>query len=350
MLADVDALVQHDAPIGAELTWYGLGGRADTLVRPRSVAALQTLLKRCRESGVTLRVLGSGANLLVADEGVDGIVVRLDQPAFRDASTIHRHRNGRGGSPAPGGGAMAAEETVRESLGGAEGVGERGDGMRVMAGASLEKLVMHTATRGLSGIEALAGIPASIGGAIRMNAGGKFGAIADTVASVGCLTLDGSLKVYHRLHIDFDYRRCSIIDPVILWAELKLSPQDPKKTHARVKEIFKYKKDSQPMAEKSAGCAFKNPRSLDEPGRRVSAGQLIDRAGLKGYSIGGAAISERHANFFVAREGATADDLIRLMDHAAAVVKRELGYELKREVVVWRRSRKVDGEALGHAV
>ncbi len=314
IVEDLDLEVEFDAPIGTEMTWYKVGGRADVLVRPRSVEALCNLMRRCNETGTTARVLGSGANLLIADEGVDGIVVHLDHAAFREVSTIHRHRVHRAGVE-----------------------GRAGDAMRVMAGKSLEQLVMSAATQGLSGIECMAGVPASVGGAIRMNAGGKFGCIGDAVVAVGCINLKGDLVVHEGPDVTFEYRRCSIIDPVILWAELALTPDDPARTHARVKEIFAYKKQSQPMAANSAGCVFRNPPASDGSGRLVSAGELIDRAGLKGCSVGGASISQRHANFFTAEPGASANDIIALIDHAAKVVAEHSGYELVREVVVWKR-------------
>lgn len=316
IVEDLDIEVEFDAPIGTEMTWYRVGGRADVLARPRSVEALCNLMRRSHESGITLRVLGSGANLLVADEGVDGVVVHLDHQVFREVSTIHRHRVHRAGVE-----------------------GRAGDAMRVMAGKSLEQLVMSSATQGLSGIECMAGVPATIGGAIRMNAGGKYGCIGDAVVAVGCINVKGDLVVHEGSDVSFEYRRCSIIDPIILWAELGLTPDDPAKTHAKVKEIFAYKKQSQPMAANSAGCVFRNPPGRDGSGRLVSAGQLIDRAGLKGYSIGGATISERHANFFTADPGTSADDIIALIDHSARVVAEQLGYELVREVVVWRRGK-----------
>ncbi|MFG0329551.1 MAG: UDP-N-acetylmuramate dehydrogenase [Phycisphaerales bacterium] len=313
LVDDLEVIVEYDAAIGRDMTWYGIGGNADTLVRPRTVNALRTLLRRAREESITVRVLGSGANLLVDDDGVDGIVVHLDEAPFREASTIHRHRKNRGGA------------------------GEAGDGARIMAGASMERLVIRFALDGMSGIEMMAGVPSSLGGAIRMNAGGKFGSIGDAVAAVGALDLDGRLVVHPAEELEFGYRRTSLIEPVILWAELKLTPDDPKRVHERVKEIFKYKKSSQPMGEASAGCVFKNPPSPQNPQQRMSAGELIDRAGLKGLSKGGAMISERHANFFVAREGASARDLIQLIELAVSRVRDQFGVELRRELVVWRR-------------
>ncbi|MFW5652481.1 MAG: UDP-N-acetylmuramate dehydrogenase [Planctomycetota bacterium] len=343
MLHDLDVEAEANAPL-APLTWYRLGGRADWLVTPRSPAALQCVMKRCRESGVPFRVMGSGANLLVADEGVRGIVIRLSDAAFRQVSTIHRHRRNRGGDGRPG------------------------DGLRIMAGAQMERLVMNMAMQGMAGLECMAGIPSTLGGAVRMNAGGRYGSIADIITAVGCLGLDGEPQVYARSEIEFGYRRCSLIEPVILWAEVRLTPDDPKEVHSRVKDIFRYKKQTQPMGEHSAGCVFKNPaRRPGQAGQiesgtgktdhnstanarsggdgrpdaadasiRESAGRLIDTCGLKGYSIGGAAVSEKHANFLVTRSGCTATDMMNLIEHIVRVVREETGYELERELVVWR--------------
>lgn len=311
---DLDASVEFAAPLGP-MTWYRLGGGADVLVRPRSVEALATLVRRCHESGIPIRIIGSGANLLIDDDGVDGVVVVLDNPAFRAVSPLHRHRAHRGGYN-----------------------GEAGDAVRVMAGAAMERLVMNTAGRGLSGLEMMAGIPASVGGALRMNAGGRFGEIGDAVSAVACINLNGEIVVYGRNELDFAYRSCSIADPVILWSEFRLTPDDPKRVHEKVKEIFRYKKSTQPLAQHSAGCVFKNPLSKSDRSRRISAGELIERAGLKGATRGGAVISTQHANFFVAGKGCTARDLIELMDLAARTVARELGYELVPEIVIWRRA------------
>jgi UDP-N-acetylmuramate dehydrogenase len=303
LFSDLDVEVATDAPVGATMTWYGIGGRADLLVRPRGVEALTTLLRRCNRSGTALRVLGSGANLLVADEGVDGIVVKLDAPAFA---------------------------AVRYN--------PEGDvhAMRAMAGADLARVIMDTARRGLEGLSHLAGIPATIGGAVRMNAGGAFGDIGSAVRSVTCLSSAGEQVTYAAPELRFDYRSTNIPDPVILWAVLGLAPGDPVALRARVKEVFAFKKSTQPLADHSAGCAFKNPwdPTLE---RRVPAGRLIDEAGLKGLTIGGAAVSRHHANFIVVQPGATAADVLALMDEVRRRVFDHAGLELEREVVVWRR-------------
>lgn len=327
-----------DAPIGQTMTWYRIGGKADYLVEPATISDLCALVRRCREHRFPFRVLGSGANLLIDDEGVDGIVVRLCQDEFVGHSWVHRHRAGRGGP-------VQLASTGAFPSGG-------GHSLRVMAGEKLERLVQLTAKQGMSGLESMAGIPASVGGAVRMNAGGKYGSIGDRIAAVGVVDFAGSERVYAAEDIQFEYRRTSLVDPVILWAEFRLEPEDPDHVRARVREIFQHKTGSQPMSEKSCGCVFKNPLcnshdlkptfAPDSYGR-ISAGALIDRAGLKGVRIGDAEISPRHANFITVDAKARARDVMSLMDHAARAVKERFGYELHPEIVIWRR-RSMEGE------
>ena len=299
---DLDVEVTPDAPIGAQ-TWYGVGGRADLLVRPKSVDALCTLVKRCHRSDVMLRIIGSGANLLVGDEGVGGIVIKLDQPAFR---------------------------ITKDNPTGAI------DRMRVMAGADMAKTLNECVRRGLDGLTQMAGIPASIGGALRMNAGGAFGAIGDSVSRVTCVSRTGELVTYPGSELQFGYRCTNIPDPIIISAVFSMTETDPIKLRERVLEIFNYKKSTQPLAENSAGCTFKNPVDpISE--ETVPAGKLIDDAGLKGLTIGGASVSTRHANFVVTQPGATASNVIELLDVIKKRVYEHSGIELEREVVVWQR-------------
>jgi UDP-N-acetylmuramate dehydrogenase len=248
-------------------------------------------------------VLGSGANLLVADEGVDGVVVKLDQEAFTE---------------------VKYNPTGQVSA------------MRAMAGADMARTLMDATRRGLEGLSQMAGIPATIGGAIRMNAGGAYGAIGDAVESVACLTRSGEKVTYPASEIKFGYRGTNIPDPIILWATFKLTPTDPIALRERVKEIFSYKKSTQPLADHSAGCTFKNP--IDPVSeQRVPAGRLIDEAGLKGLSVGGATVSERHANFIVTRPGAAADDVLQLLELVRQRVFAHAGIELVTEIAVWKR-------------
>ncbi len=297
--------IRHElrAPLG-QYTWYGVGGAARVLAHPSSVQQLASLVSRCHEQHIPLRVLGSGANLLVADEGVDAMVVKLDEPHFKQV---------------------------------------RFEEQRVIAGAGydLMDLVRETAHRGLGGLEGLAGIPASVGGAVRMNAGGQFGEIGAVVARVQ--VMDGTGHVYYRDRDDlvFAYRKSNIVAPFILEAEFELTPEEPEQLMRQVKEIFFYKKTTQPMGAASAGCAFKNPQPDAEaletnPHLGHSAGKLIDLAGLKGYRIGGAEVSTVHANFMVAHAGCKANDLLELLQYVEQVVQDRFGVKLAREVVVWR--------------
>ena len=302
LLGNLDADIVPDAPLGA-MTWYGIGGRADLLVRPRSVEGLATLVKRCHRSGTSLRVFGSGANLLVGDDGVDGIVLRLDLPAFREI------KYNRTGEPRT---------------------------MRAMGGADMAKTLMDAARRGLEGLSQMAGIPATIGGAVRMNAGGTYGCIGDAVRSVTCLTRAGDLHTYPASELKFHYRATNIPDPIILAATFDLTPTDPVALRDRVKSIFAYKKSTQPLADHSAGCTFRNPVDPVTE-KRVPAGRLIDEAGLKGHTIGGASISRHHANFIITQPPATATDVLQLLEFVRRRVYEHAGLELEEEVVVWRR-------------
>lgn len=293
-----------DVPMGP-LTWYGVGGHAAVVASPAGIEPLAQVLRLCHERGQRVYLLGRGANLLVDDQGVDGVVVRMDDPAFRQVTF-------------------------------------EGSTVTVGAGYDLARLVLDTAKRGLGGIECLAGIPASVGGAVRMNAGGAFGAIGEVVAAVTVMDADGSVRRINRDALRFSYRASSIDAPCIVEVTLELTADDPDALVRRVKEIFLFKKTSQPLAENSAGCAFKNPvdpsinlADYDGTPPRVSAGKLIDQAGLKGFRTGGAEVSERHANFITTHANCTAGDVLAVMDHVADVVLHQFGITLEREVVVW---------------
>lgn len=278
------------------LTWYGVGGPARVLARPSSVHQLSALASQCHKENVPVYVLGSGANLLVTDQGVDGVVVRLDDPCFKQLKI---------------------------------------DGKHVTAGAGydLAKLVLETAKGGLGGLACLAGIPATVGGAVRMNAGGTFGEIGHAVQRVRVMSANGQTYYRDRDDLIFSYRKTNIVAPYILEVEFELVPDDPDAVMRQVKEIFLYKKTSQPLASDSAGCAFKNP-DPQESGR-ASAGKLIEQAGLKGYRVGGAAVSEMHANFIVTTKPCTAADVLAVLQHVEQTVHNLYNISLQREVVVW---------------
>jgi len=294
--------VTFDAPIGA-MTWYGIGGRADTLVSPHTDDAVVELVSRCRAQDVPVRILGGGANLLVDDSGVDGIVLRLDNEHFR---------------------------RVHYSAGSAIGAARAG------AGADLFRLVQDTKRRGLAGFEMMAGIPGTIGGAIRMNAGGTWGAISDRLRTITHVSLDGVVRHLQAEEMGFRYRRSDVPPGVILECTLSLTEDDPIEVANRVKEIFQHKRASQPLADQSAGCVFRNPVDPDT-GEQISAGAIIDAAGLKGHRIGGALVSDQHANFIVSDPGASATDVRKLIDDVRIRVAQRRGITLEPEVVIWSR-------------
>lgn len=302
MFGDLDVECTPDAPIGP-LTWYGVGGRADMLVSPNSIDALATLLRRCRMNETAVRVLGGGANLLVDDDGVDGVVLRLNRPCFTGVDYNRR-------------GSVTAA--------------------RVGGGVDLFGLVMSLARNALAGFEHMAGIPGTLGGAVRMNAGGNLGDIAQALESVQLLSLDGEHRMHNAKDLAFRYRSNDLPAGIVTGAVLELHEDDPVDVRRRVKEFFEMKKASQPMADHSAGCAFRNPLDPDSDAR-VSAGKLIDETGLKGKACGGARVSTQHANFVVVAPDGTAADVQTLMEHIQKRVQHETGIRLEREVVVWSR-------------
>jgi UDP-N-acetylmuramate dehydrogenase len=298
--------VAHEvnAPLGP-WTWFTVGGQAEVLAHPATLDELSGLVAGCHDQGIPMRVLGKGANLLVREGVVAGMVIALDTAFFQQV--------------------VYADEPA---------VAGHGDTVAVQArgGVDLFKLVRETARAGLSGLENVAGIPATVGGAVVMNAGGAFGEIGDVVQSVSVMRETGIIETLPREQITFGYRHTDIAAPLIVEVTFALTAGDAAQTTARMKEIFAYKKDSQPMGDKSAGCAFKNPRGQSEKG----AGQLIDEAGLKGFVVGGAHVSERHGNFIVVDpKTASADDVAALIEHVQNVVRDVHGVDLQREVVIW---------------
>ncbi|HYO07614.1 MAG TPA: UDP-N-acetylmuramate dehydrogenase [Tepidisphaeraceae bacterium] len=290
LFAGLEAIVTENEPL-APHTWYKIGGPARWMLRPRSVEELQEASKRCVEDGVPIYVLGLGANLLVGDQGVDGAVFRLDSDHFRRV---------------------------------------RYDGTTLEAGAGvdMQKLIVRTIRQGLAGIECLAGIPGTVGGGVRMNAGGKFGDIGAVVTKVQVMDVTGLLFERHKDDLVFDYRSTNISAKFILGATLELEADDPERIMKRTKEIWMYKRNTQPLNTKNCGCIFKNPRGL-------SAGALIDQAGLKGFKVGGAEVSDKHANFLVAHPGCRADDIMKLVKLIREKVFEKNEIWLESEVQIW---------------
>jgi UDP-N-acetylmuramate dehydrogenase len=282
--------VRLDVPL-APLTWFGLGGPAKYYVQPRDLAGLQAIVARLRENEIPMYVLGSGANLLVNDSGVDGAVISLNVPEFKKVTI----------------------DKTRVSAG---------------AGKDVQKLVLECTHAGLSGLECLAGIPGSVGGELKMNAGGAFGDIGSAVETVTVMDVNGHVMVKQKDDLVFEYRKSNISAKFILGATFALSEDDPQRIMTKVKEIWMYKKNSQPLADKSAGCIFKNPRGL-------SAGALIDQSGMKGTTVGGAEVSTKHANFITAKKNSKAADVQALIAMIRQRVKEKFDVTLETEVVIW---------------
>lgn len=288
--AGLETIVSENERL-APHTSFRLGGPARWLVRPENETQLSTVLSRARNAGLCVRMLGRGANLLIRDHGVDAVVVQLSAPYWRHVEF--------------------SDDTVL-----------------ARAGANVPGLVVQAVRRGLTGLERMAGIPGSVGGCVRMNAGGRAGCMADIVRRVRVMNPDGGVVELNRDEIDFDYRTARLGDRLVLSAALAVEPDDPTDTRQRCLDIWDFKRRTQPLGSNSAGCIFKNP-----PGK--SAGQLIDAAGLKGERVGGAAVSDRHANFIVADHGATADDVLRLIERVQHRVHDMYAVDLGLEVELW---------------
>jgi len=311
--------VLNNAPIP---TWFGVGGPAEVLASPATAAELQ----QCLRAHPGAKILGDGANLLVADAGVRGLVIDLSD---RNRGELSNWREISGAS---------TDHTVIE------------------AGAAVHifKLINATAELGLSGLENLAGIPATVGGAIAMNAGGKFGSMADVVLEVDCVHRGtGELRTLAASDCDFGYRHScfSLGASVIVRARLRLLRHTAEQVKAKYKEVSAYKLSTQPMSASSAGCMFKNPTlvcaraaelgvsitaaAAAAGALRVSAGLLIDRAGCKGLRLGTASVSDQHGNFLTADKQGRADDVHALALEVSRRVAARFGITLEREVVMW---------------
>jgi UDP-N-acetylmuramate dehydrogenase len=289
-LDDFAEITKRDEPL-APLTWMRVGGAAQYFLEPRDEAELKRLIACCHEQEIPLRVLGGGSNLLVRDEGVSGVVVRLSGDAFSKIDI-------------------------------------QGTTVRAGAAAPLSNLISQTIKAKLAGMEVLAGIPGTVGGALRGNAGGRSGDIGQFATSVRVLTVKGEEFIRSGDALTFAYRKSSINELAILEGTFELQTDDPAEITKRMRKLWIMKKATQPLSFQSAGCIFKNPRGL-------SAGALIEQAGLKGTRIDGAEISDRHANFIVTHEGAKAGDVLRLIELARSKVAEQFGVDLELEIQVW---------------
>jgi UDP-N-acetylmuramate dehydrogenase len=286
----LEEIVTADEPL-AHHTWFRIGGPADWFVEPRNEQELAEAVRRCRENDVPIHVLGGGANLLVDDAGVKGAVIRLGKGQFAESAFT-------------------------------------ATGLHAAAGADMGKLVLRCVREGRSGLEALTGIPGTVGGCVRMNAGGAFGDIGSAVQSVRVMTDNGEVFTRYRDDLAFAYRSSNLTAKFILDVDFRLTEDDSHRILKQIKQIWIYKKNTQPLGKGNAGCVFKNPRGM-------SAGALIDRAGLKGKRIGGAHVSDRHANFILADLGTHASDVLKLINLIRETVYKKSEVYLELELEVW---------------
>lgn len=291
--------IMVDAPL-APLTTFKVGGPADVLFEPVNSDEVLKALAIARAAGQPVTMLGGGSNVLVSDRGVRGLVVR------------------------PRGGAVNA-------------VGDRL--VRADAAVTINGLVRWTITHGYAGLEAWAGTPGTVGGAIYGNAHWQKTNIGDLVESVRLVKPDGTLlqAPADRLEFDYDYSRLKRTGEIVLWAAFRVTPgADPAALRLVARESLAFRKRTQPLAAPSAGCIFMNPdpaRDRIPEGIPASAGALVDRAGLKGATLGGARVSPTHGNFIINDGTATAADVKGLVEECRSAVKERFGVTLRDEII-----------------
>ena len=290
------ARVRAEAPL-APYTTFKVGGPAEWLLEPRTSDELVDALRLAHASGVRVTLLGGGSNVLIGDRGVRGLVVR------------------------PRGGAIAQVDAER---------------VRADAAITINGLVRWTIQRGVAGLEAWAGTPGTVGGAIFGNAhfGGRL--IGELVESVRLASLDGDTRDLSRDQMEFGYDRSRLqkTGEVLLSAVFGVSSGDPAALRAVARQSLAYRKKTQPLDTPSAGCIFQNPDRAEVPADiPASAGALVDRAGLKGAARGDARVSPTHGNFIVNDGQATAADIRSLIDLCRARVSEQFGVALHEEIV-----------------
>lgn len=289
-LADFQAILTPGAPLG-KMTCFRVGGPAQWLARPRNLEELARLTRRLRDAEIPSRILGGGYNLLVPDEGVQGVVLRLD-----------------------------AEEFQRIKV--------EGTRVHAGAGASLPDLIAAACKASAAGLEGLVGIPGSVGGALERNVGDRGGDIGQHVHSVRVLDADGNVSERLRADLRFGYRHSNLDDAIILDATFDLEEDNPEDLVRRVKKIWISKKANQPFEFEAAGYVFRSSRGLD-------AVELIERAGLRGTKVGAAELSDRNLKFIVVQPDGAARDVLRLIDLVTTKVEERLGVELELQIDVW---------------
>lgn len=291
---EAPGVVHAEEPLSAHTT-FEIGGPAEWLVEPTSERQVRDVVLLCHAQGVPFRVLGLGSNVLAADEGVRGVVLRL------------------------------AENFARVKVDTASGA------VVAQAGASNAEVAEAACAAGLAGYEFASGIPGTVGGAAIMNAGAYDGEFKDVAASVRCLTPEGDIVEVPAQEAAWSYRRSMMMERgyVVLGVTLRLQPDDPAAIRARMDDLARRRAEKQPLDMPSAGSTFKRPQGY-------FAGKLIQDAGLRGYKVGGAQVSCKHTGFVVNAGGATAADVLQLIADVQQRVFENEGVRLEPEVRLWK--------------
>lgn len=271
-------------------TTFKIGGAADILITVKSVDELQSAVNACKASGIPVMLLGNGSNLLVSDNGIEGAVITLDGD-FKE---------------------ITVDGTVITSG----------------AGAKLSRLCGIALENSLTGLEFAYGIPGSVGGAMYMNAGAYGGEMKDVALSVTALTPDGEIREVPAEELQLGYRTSvfKTNGDIILFSKYKLAQGDQAAIKEKMDDVMDRRKTKQPLEFPSAGSVFKRPEG-------AFAGTLIEQCGLKGKTVGGAQVSEKHAGFIINIGGATCDDVMGLVKLVQDTVKAQTGYFLEREII-----------------
>ena len=286
-----DTQVRTGEPMNIHTT-FRIGGCADYYVQPSSIEELQSLIQFLNKSDIEYCVIGNGSNLLVSDKGIRGVVIQLsdtfDEVEYIDDVTV-----------------------------------------KVMSGMMLSRLGNKLADKGLAGFEFATGIPGSVGGAVRMNAGAHGSEMKDIVKNITYMTRDGNIQIISNEEAKFEYRNSifSQNDYIILEAEIQLRKGNPEEIRSKMDEYATYRKEKQPIEYPSAGSTFKR-------GNDFITAKLIDECGLKGYQIGGAQVSEKHAGFIINKGSATAEDVKKLMKYVEEQVYNKFGKKIEAEIEI----------------
>jgi UDP-N-acetylmuramate dehydrogenase len=277
----------------APFTWFRVGGPAEVLFQPADEDDLAAFLKAC-PADIPVLAVGVGSNLIVRDGGVPGVVIRLSPRGFGQITT---------------------------------------DGLRVTAGAACldASVARKAAEAGIAGLEFYRGVPGTIGGALRMNAGCYDSETKDVLVSCVAYTRTGDRIELSNADMGFSYRKTRAPEDLIfVSATFEGTPDAPDAILARMEAITARREASQPIRDKTGGSTFKNPDPVQSGGRK--SWQVIDAAGLRGFTIGGAQMSEKHCNFMINTGSATAKDLEALGDHVISTVKATQGVDLHWEI------------------